>query len=252
MGNALGIVHPVDAQAHQFALQPPLRPQPRHFRSDFRAFRKAGKIVKVNADGKGAHQGGFPLILNAVIFGIHLERQGPGGGVHKVVAVGADVKAQQIVAQQPGHQFILPGTDAENFGMRPGNVPELAGDGVRGHAADVLRQQGQVIILGQHNGRPTADFVQHQVGELAIDRLIGLPVPPVKNRLGIGIVAQRPQGLVGKAIVIALLLLRGQPDQPQGISRILRRHHNPIVPIHYIAVAAAAAVGNPGAAARLH
>ena len=252
MRDTLGIIHPVNPQPDQLALQPPLPLQPLHLRRHFPALRKTAQVVKVNADGKRPYQGSLPLIFNAVIFGVHFQRQRPRRRLHKIAAMIADVKPQQVIPQQSRHQLPLPRTNAENLRMRPGNMPELPGDDVRRRVADVLRQQCQMIILGQHNGRPPPDFIQYQVGELAIDRLISLPIPPVKNRLRIGVMAQRPQGFIGKAVIIPLLLLLRQPDQPQRIGRILRRHHHPVIPIHYIAVAAAAPIGNPGPAARLH
>ena len=67
-----------------------------------------------------------------------------------------------------------------------------------------------------------------------------------------GDVAQRPEALVGKAVVVAGLLLRRQPDAAELVGGLLRRHGDAVVPVHHLAVGRAAAVGDPGAGAGAH
>ena len=77
---------------------------------------------------------------------------------------------------------------------------------------DHARQQHKVIILDQnYRARRVFDFLQHRVGELAIDLLIVLPVVGAKNGTRMCDMAERPKALIGEAVVIALLFFLAQP-----------------------------------------
>ena len=59
------------------------------------------------------------------------------------------VEGQQIVAQQPVEDLVLPGADAEGFAVGPRNVPELHDDEVRPRVAEHPREQRKVIVLDE-------------------------------------------------------------------------------------------------------
>jgi hypothetical protein len=65
-------------------------------------------------------------------------------------------------------------------------------------------------------------------------------------------VTERPQALIGEAIIIALFLLRAQPDPAEGEARIIRRDKHVIVPIHGLAIGVTASMRYPGPAASTH
>ena len=67
-----------------------------------------------------------------------------------------------------------------------------------------------------------------------------------------GHVAERPQALVGEAVIVAVLLLVAQPDAAQDVARMFRRHADAVEPVDGFPVGGAAAVGDPGAAAGAH
>jgi hypothetical protein len=67
-----------------------------------------------------------------------------------------------------------------------------------------------------------------------------------------GDVAQRPEALVGEAVVVAGLLFLAQPDAVDVVGRMLRRHGDAILPVDHLAVGAAAAMRDPGARAGAH
>ena len=78
------------------------------------------------------------------------------------------------------------------------------------------------------------------------------PVARAEGGPHMGDVAQRPQPLVGEAVVVAGLLLRRQPDAADLVGGFVRRHRDAIVLVHHFAIGRAAAVGDPGARAGAH
>src|SRR2546430_7079024 len=63
---------------------------------------------------------------------------------------------------------------------------------------------------------------------------------------------QRPQALVGEAVVVARLLLRAEPDPAELIGRVFRRDTYPVVSVHDLAIGRATAMRNPRAGAGAH
>ena len=115
----------------------------------------------------------------------------------------------------------LPGADAENLVIGPGNVPKLAGQNGGIGLPQYIRQQREVVILGKNSPWAAIQLVQDLVGEDVVDRLVRLPVSRVKHRLDVGVVAEGPKRGVGKAVVVPAGVLFVQPDQPQGIRGVV-------------------------------
>ena len=71
--------------------------------------------------------------------------------VEEVVAVELGVEAEHGAAEQAVDDLLPPGTDAEGFGVRPGNVPEgddgRLGQSLPHHAG----QQREVVVLHEHD-----------------------------------------------------------------------------------------------------
>ena len=115
-----------------------------------------------------------------------------------------------------------------------------------------LRQQREVEVLHQHHGFVAAGLLRDGVGEARIDRAVVLPVALAEGRAHVGQMAQRPQALVGEAVVVAFFLFVGEPDAAQGVARVIRWHLHVIVAVHHLAVGRAAAVRDPGAGTGAH
>ncbi|MCR4414716.1 MAG: hypothetical protein NUV77_20055 [Thermoguttaceae bacterium] len=173
-------------------------------------------------------------------------------GVQEVVAVVLDVERQEVVAQQAVQDFVLPRADAERLAIGPGDVPELGDHEVVAGILEHPRQQGEVVVLDEHHRRFAADLVEHRGGELPVDLDVLLPIGAVEPRPGIGDVAQRPEGLVGEPVVVALLLGLGEPDAPEGVRGAFRGNGHAVLFVDDGLVGVAAAVGHPGAAADPH
>src|SRR5207247_2551761 len=65
-------------------------------------------------------------------------------------------------------------------------------------------------------------------------------------------VAQRPEAFVGKAVVVALLLFRSEPDAPNKVGFLAGRNAYARVPVGGLAVRGAAAMGDPHARTGAH
>ncbi len=162
------------------------------------------------------------------------------------------MEADQVGSQQAIKQLVLPGTNLESLGVRPGNVPEDRHPGIGPRSLDQPRQQREVIVLDQdqrffHVG----DFLQHGLGEFFVHALIIFPVGGAEIRPGVRDVAERPDALVGKSEVVALFFFLGQPHPAQRIERLIRRHAQAIMGVHRFAVGVGRAVGDPCAVASI-
>ncbi len=124
-------------------------------------------------------------------------------------------------------------------------MPEQRDRGLRNFPADQVRQEREMEILDQDHRTVRARFRRHHVGELLIHFFVGMPIAGAKRRSDIGQVAQRPQTLVAKSVVIALFLIFGQPHAAQSIRRIIGRHADLIVSIHRLVIRGAGAVRHP-------
>ncbi len=102
------------------------------------------------------------------------------------------------------------------------------------------------------NAGRSPGLLEDRLGEQLVDLAIGLPVAGVEDRPREDDVAERPEPAVGQAVVIALLLLLGQPDPAQGVAGVLGRDPDAVVGVDRQAVGVPRAVGDPGAAAGEH
>ena len=92
-------------------------------------------------------------------------------------------------------------------------------------------------------------FLEHGRRELLVDRPILRPVLGPEERAVVHDVAERPEPLVGKSIVITLLFFLGEPDPLEHVLRILGGDSDFIPVIDDLPVGIAASMGNPGSSA---
>ena len=123
---------------------------------------------------------------------------------------GGTPEADQIGAQQALQQFALPRTNAEGLRVRPRDMPENGHARVWAPLFDHARQQGEMIILDQHDRICFAgDFVEHGSGEFLVDSLIGFPIGCTERRPRVRDMTEWPQAFIREAkIEPALLFLR--------------------------------------------
>ena len=106
--------------------------------------------LEIHADGKRLDHGAMVFAVDGKMFPIDSRFQRAVHGLEEVVAMRLDVKSDQIRAQHSVDQFPLPGADAECFSIRPGNMPENCNPRVGTFLLDQSRQQGEVVVLNQH------------------------------------------------------------------------------------------------------
>src|SRR5436309_15388169 len=107
----------------------------------------------------------------------------------------------------------------------------------------------EVVVLHEYEQRLySRHLLEQRLRDALVQRAIVPPVGGAEARALVDDVAERPQALVGEAVVVAGLLLVAQPHAPQRVRRIRRgQAHAPAD----LAVGVAAAVGDPPAAAGL-
>jgi hypothetical protein len=90
-------------------------------------------------------------------------------------------------------------------------MPELGDDRVGIGFFHHPRHQAEVIILNEHEGRSISGFRRDRLSKLFVDLTIDRPVPGIEDGPGEHHMAQRPQALVGQAVVKPLHLFLGKP-----------------------------------------
>ena len=141
----------------------------------------------------------------------------------------------------------------EGLEVRPRDVPEDRGARVRALALDEPGQEREVVVLDQDHRRLGArDLLQHRGRELLVDRPVVRPV--LRAELGpvVHDVAERPQPLVGEAVVVPRLLLRREPDALEREARVVGGHAEAAPRVRGLAVRVAAGLRDPDAAAGAH
>ena len=253
VGDAFDVVLSVNAQPQDTAaVQAQLPGEAKHFRFDFRSAGFGVDAVEINADWDGTNQRGLVAIVHPPAVGVNLGVKIGIDAVEEIPAIARDMKTEQVVSQHPVQDVILPGADAEDVRVGPGDVPELADDSVLIGFADVTGEQGQMVVLDEDNGRVVVDFVEHQVGEAPVDGLVAVVMLRVEYRLSVGDMTERPKPLVSEPAVVTPVLILTDVEQAHGVSRGLVRDWNASPGVHYLTVGRAAALGNPGAAAGAH
>src|SRR5579864_5451345 len=162
------------------------------------------------------------------------------------------MKSEQVVAQHPVQQFFLPREPAEDLRIGPGYVPKLGDDQIRIAFLQHARQERKVKILNKYERRCIAGLLQHCARKDLVDFAIRLPVLGTKYRPGEHNVTERPQGLIGEAVVVSLFLAWAQPNAPQGEAWIFRRNAHMVEPIYGSPIRITTSVCDPGAATGAH
>jgi hypothetical protein len=172
--------------------------------------------------------------------------------VQEVVAVELRVEAQDACAEQAFEQLLAVRADPEQLAVGPGDVPERDHGRARQRAPDQRRRERIVVVLHEDDRVVGIDLLEHRAHEPLVDGAVVQPVLVAEDRARVRDVAQRPQALVGEAVVVAALLLDREPHAPQLVRALARRHAQaPAAPVAVgrLAVARAAAVRDPGARA---
>src|SRR5262245_54007333 len=117
-------------------------------------------LLEVDADGEGPDDGDLAAAgdFKALVVDLGFERA--VDRVEEVLAVIAQVKAKQIVAEKAVEQLFLPRKSLEHLAAGPGNVPELADDESGIALLEKPGQQSKMVILNEHERRISAGFLE--------------------------------------------------------------------------------------------
>ena len=162
------------------------------------------------------------------------------------------VEPDDAAPSMPSSSSSRHGQMPNRFGVRPRDVPERDDRRARQPLADHPRQRAR-------SGSPARARSDRRVGLLARRRrrtAVDAPgsgaSPRAERRARVRDVAERPQALVGEAVVVAALLLGGEPHAAQRVRLLAGRHAHAAVRVDGLAIGDAAAVRDPDARARAH
>src|SRR3989344_428749 len=174
-------------------------------------------------------------------------------GVEKIIAVLLRLKAHDIGAEHSLENFLAPRADRKLGGGWPWYVPKDRDLRIGAALFDHGGHQREVVILYKYE-RPfdAANFVENRFGEEAVDFAILRPVFFAEYRPHVRHVAQRPQRLVGKAVVVSFHFFAREPDALERVLRLIVRDTYFVVRVDEELVGLARSVCDPHAAGRLH
>jgi hypothetical protein len=208
----LGIVQAIDADDH--LAEHAVGHQPVVDADGARAFLDAGEVLGVDADREGRGlgdlaEGGQPTVLGPLA--PHL--------VEHVAFEGLDaflgLEAHQVVMEQRVHQGTVTRQGHDQLVGRPGDVQEEADAVGDAQPPQLPRHRDQVIVV-HPDDVVRLDQRQQGLGEPLVDPVVALAERAVIGGQVDAIVEQRPQGLVGVAVVIFLVVALLQVDRGHG------------------------------------
>ena len=103
-------------------------------------------------------------------------------GFEKIVAVKLRVESKDGASHQAVDEFLSPGTDSESLGVRPGDVPKRDDRRLWQSIADHPRQQGEMIVLHEHDRIIAGRLLKNHVSEPLVYLPVLSPVLLSKSR----------------------------------------------------------------------
>src|SRR3989304_6399704 len=108
-----------------------------------------------------------------------------------------------------------------------------------------------MITLNPDQARHALQLFQDSLRKTFIDLLVGLPISLTKDRTVQCHVTQGPKETVGIAGVILFYFLRGKPNPPQRVTRMIGWNTKAVLLIHHLLVRIPTTPGHPGPVHRL-
>ena len=189
------------------------------------ALRQPGELTRRDADRVGLE----PNEPTPGIDAVHATPQAEDAqqAVAEVLQVVMGVEGNRVGAEQTREQLGPARQQPEHVRRREGSVEEEGDLGVRGCFTNEAGQQHQVIVVDPDQIARLEVF-QHHVAKPLVGLDVGIPVGRIELEPRRELVEQRPQGLVGIALVEAVVDLRGEIHlsaivvaQPPGQHRVV-------------------------------
>ena len=129
-------------------------------------------------------------------------------------------KPTMSLARRPSSRAPRHGHCASTRARRPRDVPEGDDRARRQPTPEHPRRQREVVVLDEHERRIVLGFVDHRGSEPGVGAVVHPEVVGSEDRRHADVVAERPQALVREAVVVAAMLVVGEPHVAQPVARI--------------------------------
>jgi hypothetical protein len=184
-----------------------------------------GALDRAHLDGGDAVLGAGRLLVGHghVDHGaLGLVAEQPPHGAREVARVGRALEADDVGAEQPLDDLGAPRELGVDPVGRERDVVEEADREIRPLLAEHLRHELQLVVLHPH--RPALGGHQcGAVGEATVDLHVALPPLPMVGGRRDHVVVERPQGVVGEALVVELDLLGREANGDEVDAVVLER-----------------------------
>ena len=207
--DALGVIDAINADAEERCLDSQLSEQRAAFLLSGQVAASLRNVAgQFDADRERLDGGEVIIALDGEVLPIDARLEDAVYGIEEIVAVTANMEADEIRTKEAIEQFALPRADFKRLRCGPGDVPEdcdaRLGEAIFQHP----RQQGKMIVLNKDHGILFAgDFLDESVGKLLVDCVVVFPIRSAKDGAGVGDVAERPETFIGKSVIVASFLL---------------------------------------------
>ena len=176
--------------------------------------RELPELVEVEADGKGVGADGPAEGLEAPV-----PVQDAPHLVHHVITKRPEVRlrleADEVVGEEPADQGLVARKGHQQVRRRERDVQEEP-DPVRGaHAPELLRERDEVIVVDPDEV-VAPEVGRHRVREAGVHPEVTPVVEPVVGGVSHPVVKERPEGPVGVAVVVLVVVVRGEVDGRDG------------------------------------
>ncbi len=205
LGNALGIIKPINAQHQLAAAQVFVQIPGRIF--DLVRARPFIEFAEIDTDGVMSDLDESlaefqQRVVSFPAYDLKLRHQ-HAGGLYKITAIPEGLKADLIVSQQSSDQFGFPWQPPIQVRRGKRNVQEKGQLIPHSQLPQMRSDQHQLVIVDPYEIIGSG-ICGDNCGEFLVDRLISLPLGQIKTTETEQVVKQRPDGRVGKAAIIAL------------------------------------------------
>ena len=130
------------------------------------------------------------------------------GSSDEVGRTGRALEADEVATEQPLDDLLAPRQPGEQLDRWERDVQEEADDEIGSLRAQHAGDELQLVVVDPDD-RPLRGDVRQREREALVDGLIGVPLVAAVGRLAEGVVIERPERVVGEALVVELDLLGG-------------------------------------------
>ena len=211
--DALGVVEAVDAEHEHLGIAQ-ARADLAGALHDVRSLGELLEALEVDGDGDGGRAHPAVASLDGDDVALRADAQQLAAGAHEVARVGLALEAEEVGPEEAVEQLGAPRQLGEELDRREGDVVEPPDAHVGAQLAHEGRHELELVVLHPHAGT----FGRHLgdgLGEALVDGLVARPPVTVEGGRHDDVVVDRPQRVVGEALVVVAHLVGRQRHGPQ-------------------------------------